>query len=341
LDVVDDYLFSDGRTSPDPTVVWKALRQMNTQLPDHIKLDKELLRTRTTIKTGVGRVKCSIVTADFVPIVSALVEQLGELWQGAPGKVICGCAEKDLFGPSVLQEAALSAQEDNDCDTMHRYLNSVVLSQRSTIGSIFSDTDFANRLLLSGFGNTHDFQPTPIGTDPGDREYWLLTPSLADRYRARNIVQNRESTSGAAMSETQRSRMHNWSEFLVVWGRNPTEQRTRPRDGVAPSEGNSDEGWWGFWRPRDITKLAQWLEATYSKTRDHEILVSKLKDYAELLKWKSKYSGHVRGKPLSSKAAGKQRAVDHETLADRKGNHEPYRMRSKRITAIRSSNESE
>jgi hypothetical protein len=161
--------------------------------------------------------------------------------------------------------------------------------------------------------------------------------------RRRWLIDIVPSTSGAAMSETQRSRMHNWSEFLVVWGRNPTEQRTRPRDGVAPSEGNSDEGWWGFWRPRDITKLAQWLEATYSKTRDHEILVSKLKDYAELLKWKSKYSGHVRGKPLSSKAAGKQRAVDHETLADRKGkgNHEPYLMRSKRITAIGSSSESE
>ncbi|KAI3618778.1 hypothetical protein WG66_016655 [Moniliophthora roreri] len=138
----------------------------------------------------------------------------------------------------------------------------------------------------------------PLGTDHGGRVYYALSPGVRDREFAMNqLVGASKKSKGRkpirrAKSLEERTSFQEWSWFLAVWGKKPSEvdsSGTEPR-------------WWVFWEPEEIRRLAIWISGTNdwdvkiesgdpSITASHsrlKSLVKNLQEYAATLEWRCK-----------------------------------------------------
>jgi hypothetical protein len=129
----------------------------------------------------------------------------------------------------------------------------------------------------------------PLGTDKDGRVYWVLSPGMAERESAEDLLRavvdkgaNRRPMRGqnasplafrrlAAPTEAERTRLTRWSWFVAVWGTRPDDAsmiRTEDDEDEDEDE-NADERWWCFWKPEDIEALADWLAFTHRTDGTH------------------------------------------------------------------------
>jgi hypothetical protein len=148
------------------------------------------------------------------------------------------------------------------------YFQNVNAARKETL----SDLKHARMILTSGIRR----RAGPLGTDKDGRVYWALSPGMAERELAMELLSDgnvRRPTRGknaspptfrrlAALTEEERAKMARWSWFIAVWGRRPDDPRV-----VLGDEKDDDdvdcETWWCFWRPEDIADLAGWLAFTH------------------------------------------------------------------------------
>ncbi|KAK7035496.1 hypothetical protein VNI00_011789 [Paramarasmius palmivorus] len=139
----------------------------------------------------------------------------------------------------------------------------------------------------------------PLGTDHDGRIYYALSPGVRDREFAANLLAGASKrTKGRkpirrAKSVEARKAFQEWSWFLAVWGHHPSSIESEP-------------GWWVFWEPEEIRKLATWISdtndlgaksdsdesavkgappASHSRLRS---LTKNLQEYATALEWRCK-----------------------------------------------------
>lgn len=192
-----------------------------------------------------------------------------------------------------------------------------------------ADIGDALKMVLMGYVT----RVSPLGRDMDGRTYWALTPGIKETETALSYLTSFSRESKAASSKVKRSRfvpsdedrrpMKKWPWFLAVWGPTPpASERTRLEDSEDEgSDDDAEEKWWGFWDPKEITKLVHWIrlksglgdvKPTISSafgdtqmddlwevatqdgdnsipTRDEvESLVKELEQYATLLKYRTK-----------------------------------------------------
>lgn len=142
--------------------------------------------------------------------------------------------------------------------------------------------------------------------------YWVLTPH-AEYEAARDILTaptgdkkgagTRRSTRGTkavvAPNDERRKEMSHWPWLVAVWGTKPSAA-VKKRATAGAHNADEEEQWWGFWDAKDIANLVEWLDITHGTPETVNrrksmttSLVSGLRDYAKLLKWRCR-TGEVK-----------------------------------------------
>lgn len=132
-----------------------------------------------------------------------------------------------------------------------------------------ADIGDALKVVLKGYVT----RISPLGRDMDGRTYWALTPGIKETEATLSCLTSFSRESKAASSKVKRLRfvpseedrrtMKKWSWFLAVWGpAPPASERTRLEDSEdEDSKDDAEERWWGFWDPKEITKLANWIRS--------------------------------------------------------------------------------
>ncbi|KAJ3762386.1 hypothetical protein EV360DRAFT_35808 [Lentinula raphanica] len=173
----------------------------------------------------------------------------------------------------------------------HKSDPSKIATERGIHKAKVQDIENASKVVSSAFLS----RSGPFGSDQDGRIYWALTPGVHDRKYASDYIVSRlpnPPKPKKARNRKQRQRreeadaqeLGEWSWFLAVWGKNPNE--------------NSDDDepqWWGFWDPKEIRNLANWLTSKNDlqngdggggSTREMKALVKEITDYANVLEWR-------------------------------------------------------
>lgn len=171
----------------------------------------------------------------------------------------------------------------------------------------------------------------PLGYDDQQREYFALSPSVAECEAASEYLDVAASArpmkckkKGRVLPLEERSELRDWSWFIAVYGSKPPgalDGRTLSASADDDSKEHDDDAtndaprWWGFWDPKEIQKLAEWVtiksgfevdnesssnpvqsgstmtthKATLSP-RDSQLkkLIAGLKEYSGLLEWRTR-----------------------------------------------------
>lgn len=116
----------------------------------------------------------------------------------------------------------------------------------------------------------------PLGKDMDGRLYWALSPGIAERENAIQMIaqgDSEESTGKkhkrAVPDDAERKEMKKWSWFVGIWGKSPDGETERIKaikkqkmvesDEESESD-DADQDWWGVWEPGEIKKAADWIE---------------------------------------------------------------------------------
>ncbi|TEB38255.1 hypothetical protein FA13DRAFT_1725894 [Coprinellus micaceus] len=134
----------------------------------------------------------------------------------------------------------------------------------------------------------------PLATDPDGHVFYALAPGhgeLGSRNRQKLKHKAR------ALKPSEREDAHDWSWMVLVYGKKPPSAYCPIGDDDSDEDMDDDnvEGWWCFHDPTDIKELAEWLVLAYDlNAEDGDVdpalkqLVTSLKDFANLLEWRSK-----------------------------------------------------
>lgn len=158
-----------------------------------------------------------------------------------------------------------------------------------------------------------------LGFDDDQREYFALSPCAAERDAASEYLEVAASPRqmkckkrGRVLPAEERCELRDWAWFIGVYGFKPPgalDDRTPNADSAVDRVRNAtNDGpqWWGFWDPREIDKLADWISlksgfgaedesasapATHKATMppreaQRRRLIAGLKDYSSLLDWR-------------------------------------------------------
>lgn len=146
----------------------------------------------------------------------------------------------------------------------------------------------------------------PLATDPDGHAFYALAPGHGEREAA--IEYTDLLSSSAAMGRqklkhkarslkpSEREDMHDWSWAILVWGKKPPSAYCPVGDDDSDEDMDDDnvEGWWCFHDPSDIKELADWLVLAYDLDAEDDAnpamkqLVTSLRDFADLLEWRSR-----------------------------------------------------
>ncbi|KAF9464945.1 hypothetical protein BDZ94DRAFT_1320552 [Collybia nuda] len=166
------------------------------------------------------------------------------------------------------------------------------------------------KVVLSGFAPRF----APLGRDEAGRIFYALSPGDTERKAALGFItlhttveyKMKGRIKAQVWNKDKREMMKNWSYFVVVWGKRPsneTQSSGRKRmvnhviNGQAHSddldayrtEEGEDESWWGFYQPKDIRNIAEWIATSSAdKTSNGPCspLIKNLKEYATMLEWR-------------------------------------------------------
>ncbi|KAH9892790.1 hypothetical protein C8Q73DRAFT_73105 [Cubamyces lactineus] len=255
--------------------MWAALFSLRSDssisLPDPLPLaTSEIRHSIRNAGHGHSRPSAAVfATAQLVPIVDALV-----------ARVVHTKAVRDDFERAVAQEKELAraarelaaaenarwkSASDADQGASRAAKRAARLAHQDALLTIERALKIASAECIPRFG--------PLGRDTEGRVYYALTPGVAEREAALDILEdgNGEVKLGkrrGVVDEAQRKRMRHWSWLLAVWGRKPEDAEVSQ---VASGEDEDEdvaenpdaEGWWGFWQPEEVTKLSEWLGDKY------------------------------------------------------------------------------
>lgn len=170
------------------------------------------------------------------------------------------------------------------------------------------------KLVLPGFAPRF----AALGRDDDGHVFYALSPGVAERKAALDFITSETDTKHQkngekkerAWSGVERSAMKEWSWFVGVWAKRPSNETNllgieravnhifncqgnddgSDTDGEDEDEGEDTEKWWGFHEPKNIRNVAEWIAAsagTDDDTSSTSSLVKGLKDYAALLEWRA------------------------------------------------------
>lgn len=154
----------------------------------------------------------------------------------------------------------------------------------------------------------------PLGCDNDGRVFYALSPGVAERKAALDFITSETDTKHRkngkkkerAWTGDERSAMKEWSWFVGIWGKRPSNETNssgmRAVNHIYNRQGNNDgsdtdgedededaEKWWGFHEPENMRNVAEWIAAssgTDDDTPSISSLVKGLKDYGALLEWR-------------------------------------------------------
>lgn len=180
----------------------------------------------------------------------------------------------------------------------------------------------ALKVVLPGFAPRF----APLGHDTGGRIFYALSPGIVERKAALNFLasetrpknRNHGKKKERMWGEEEKSGMKEWSWFVGVWGKKPSNETNLSDVGravkhVIKRQGNGDSSdtdeedededakkWWGFYEPRAVQHVAEWVAASTGSGGEtlsaspSSSLVKGLKEYGALLEWRvreDKYEG--------------------------------------------------
>ncbi|KZT29207.1 hypothetical protein NEOLEDRAFT_1175504 [Neolentinus lepideus HHB14362 ss-1] len=110
----------------------------------------------------------------------------------------------------------------------------------------------------------------PLGKDADGRVYWLLPPGAGEREFGFALLADATKakvTKKGMLSLEDRRTMRRWTWFVAVWGKRPPKDaveivnsKKKQADQEEEEDDDDDrEKWWGFWEPKEIKTLADWL----------------------------------------------------------------------------------
>lgn len=145
----------------------------------------------------------------------------------------------------------------------------------------------------------------PLATDPDGHVFYALAPGHGEREAAieytdilsNGVGKQKLKHKARALKPSEREDAHDWSWMVLVYGKKPPSAYCPIGDDDSDEDMDDDnvEGWWCFHDPTDIKELAEWLVLAYDlNAEDGDVdpalkqLVTSLKDFANLLEWRSK-----------------------------------------------------
>ncbi|OJT06965.1 hypothetical protein TRAPUB_2166 [Trametes pubescens] len=256
--------------------MWAALASLREKtslaLPDPLPPAANSSRHSTRSAPKAQDPSCSFVTVvstgQLVPVVDELLEHALQT------KAIRDDFERAVTQEKDLARAAreLTAEENARWKTVLD-AKDITAADRKTARTAhkaaLADIEYVQRVAATEcvprFG--------PLGRDADGRVYYTLTPGVAEREAAVNLLEGEKGDvkfgrrRGVA-DEAQRKRMRHWSWLLAVYGRKPEGAAVAKRlrdeddegeDGDAADGDEDAEGWWAFYEPQEVAKLSEWL----------------------------------------------------------------------------------
>ncbi|RPD54734.1 hypothetical protein L226DRAFT_560379 [Lentinus tigrinus ALCF2SS1-7] len=271
--------------------IWAALSSLrdatDCNFPDPLPPPPSA-RQRSTRSGSRDSLSATVVcTAQFVPIVAALVENALEtkviqddFERGATQEKDLARAARELSAAENARwkEAKAKRGESNErangkADQAKGKSKAPAVSlaeRRAALAAheaALAKYEFAHHIAaaecISRFG--------PLGRDTEGRIYYAITPGVTEREAAVELLEggkgNVKFGKRRVAEEDVRKEMKHWSWFVAIWGRKPEgAEVAKPKDDEdAEDDGNEDdERWWAFWQPEQVSKLAEWLAMKYS-----------------------------------------------------------------------------
>lgn len=129
------------------------------------------------------------------------------------------------------------------------------------------DIEFAHRVSL--YRCVPRFNP--IGRDSEGRIYYALSPGVAERDSAQQLMAGKDvkvkfGRKRGPFTEDDRKELKRWSWFVVIWGRKPPGAlvaRDEDDESEDEDEDEDEECWWAFWDSKEIQNLADWLSVKH------------------------------------------------------------------------------
>jgi hypothetical protein len=174
----------------------------------------------------------------------------------------------------------------------------------------------ALKVVLPGFAPRF----APLGYDTDGRIFYALSPGVVERKAALDFIasetqpksRNYRKKKERVWGGEERSEMKGWSWFVGVWGKKPSNETNLSDAGEAAKhvfkrQGDDDssdtdeeeededaEKWWGFYEPKDVQTVAEWVATSIGlggetlSASPSSSLVKGLKEYGTLLGWRAR-----------------------------------------------------
>ncbi|KAI0630129.1 hypothetical protein C8Q77DRAFT_243894 [Trametes polyzona] len=250
--------------------IWAALASLretsSLTLPDPLPPAVSMMRHSTRSASGSSTVVFS--TAQLVPVVDALVDRTLQTKAVREDFERASSQEKDLVRAARELTAEENARYKVALDT-----KGTTVADRKAIRAAHKETlcniEHAQKVAVA------ECIPrfAPLGRDADGRAYYVLTPGVVEREAALDLLEGgkgevRLGKRRDVATETQRKRMRHWSWLVAVWGRKPEGAEVARRSPSAEAEAEEEdeaeenddaEGWWAFYQPEEVAKLAEWL----------------------------------------------------------------------------------
>ncbi|GBE81141.1 hypothetical protein SCP_0308670 [Sparassis crispa] len=246
--------------------IWSSLMSLRQALglmfPDPLPPPASFTyhNTRSGLQgTNVEIVPYIAMSAQLVPVIAALLELALDASTVREELEQSATKEKDI-GKDVKEGTAKEKTRWKDQrETLEATAKgNLIKTQREFHRQKLEGIEHAHRLAL--YTCTPRF--SPLGQDHEGRVYYALTPGMAEREAALQVIAGKEgkikvSRKRGVMTEDDRKGMQRWSWFVAVWGRLP---RNAVKAGNDDNEDeDEDEGWWGFWEPEQVRRVASWI----------------------------------------------------------------------------------
>ncbi|KAI0665936.1 hypothetical protein C8Q78DRAFT_1083504 [Trametes maxima] len=233
-------------------------------LPDPLPYGGTTIRHSTRRSSSTQDTADVFSTAQLVPVVDALIERTLETKAVREDFDRAVTQAKDLARAARELTAAENARWKSSPEaknTAKGDKNPHRREHRDTLAAIEHAHQIASTECIPRF--------TSLGRDSDGRVYLVLTPGIVEREAAVDLLEGGKGDvkfgkRRGIVDEAQRRRMRHWSWHLAVWGRKPEDADVakpdrEDDDGEKGAEEDNTEGWWGFWQPEEVSKLAEWL----------------------------------------------------------------------------------
>ena len=226
-----------------------------------------------------------VCTAQFVPIVAALVEAAlqtsivqNDFERGATQEKELSRAARELSAAENTrwkETKARRGETDEQANGKHKQTKGkskapvVPLAERRAAlaahEASLAQYEFAHHVAaaecIPRFG--------PLGRDTEGRVYYAITPGVTEREAAVALLEGGKGDvkfgKRRVAEQDVRKEMKHWSWFVAIWGRKPDGAEVAQIEDDDDDDEEEDDGerWWAFWEPEQVSKLSEWLAMKY------------------------------------------------------------------------------